>query len=240
MAQAQPEQRRPAQQLFDLGDAGGVLRRVAGAVGQHYAVGVPGEDRLRRGVGGRHRHLAAPGLELPDDVALGAVVDERHPADLFALRGIDLYGLRRGLRHAAGDGVALQGGEILGDMIGDHGVHHAALPDALGDGAGVHAADARHALLFQERVQGGLAAEVAGLAAPLAHHIALHPAVALEVLLDDAVVADGREGLQHDLAVVAGVGERLDVAHHAGVEHQLAHAGDGRAEALALVHRAVL
>ena len=106
MAQAQPEQGHLAQQFLDLGDAAGVLGGVAGAVGQHHAVGMPGEDLRRRRVGGHHRHLAAAALQLADDVALGAVIHQRDGAALFARRGEDFLRLRGGLRHAAGDGVA--------------------------------------------------------------------------------------------------------------------------------------
>ena len=57
----------------------------------------------------------------------------------------------------------------------------------------------------------------------LAHNVAAHAALALKIGRNDAVVADERERLQHDLAAVARVRERLNIAVHAGGEHQLAH-----------------
>ena len=113
------------------------------------------------------------------------------------------------------------------------------LADDLRDGARVHAAQARHALLLQERVHIVLAAEVGRRVAPLAHHIAAHMAIALKFLLDDAVIADHREGLHNDLAVIAGIGQRLDVAAHARGEHHLTDHVALRAERLPLEHRSV-
>ena len=94
-------------------------------------------------------------------------------------------------------------------------------------------------MLLQEAIQFILAAEVGGRVAQLAHHIAAHVALALEVVLDHAVVADQREGLHHDLSRIAGVGQGLQIAHHARGEHQLAQAARLRADADALVHAAV-
>ena len=46
----------------------------------------------------------------------------------------------------------------------------------------------------------------------------------------DAVVAKLGKGVDHQLPVVAGVGEAFHAAGHAGGEHQLAHGGAGGAE----------
>lgn len=89
------------------------------------------------------------------------------------------------------------------------------------DGAGIDAGNAGDVVFFQERVERLRAAEVRGCGARFTHDIAAHAAFALKIGRDDAVVADERKGLQHDLAAVAGVGECLDVAVHAGREHQL-------------------
>ena len=114
------------------------------------------------------------------------------------------------------------------------------LPDDAGELAGVHAVQSRHALLFQISVQIAVLAEVGRRLAPLPDHIALHAASALKILPDDAVVADEGIGLHDDLSRVAGVGQGLDVAAHAGGEHQLAHGGGVCAEADALKNLAVL
>ena len=114
------------------------------------------------------------------------------------------------------------------------------LPDDAGELAGVHAVQSRHALLFQISVQIAVLAEVGRRLAPLPDHIALHAASALKILPDDAVVADEGIGLHDDLARVAGVGQGLDVAAHAGGKHQLTHGGGVGAEADALKNLAVL
>ena len=130
-----------AQVLDGLDRLGGV----AGAVGQHDAVGVQRSHLLRGGKGGHHRHLAAPAGQAADDVPLAAVV---HQDDMGGAGGVVH------LRRAAGDG-----GHRPGDGVGPHlsqqglglvpvggvggvepgqdrAVHHAALPDHPGQVAG--------------------------------------------------------------------------------------------------------
>ena len=62
---------------------------------------------------------------------------------------------------------------------------------------------------------------------------------ALKIGGDHAVIPDEREGLHHDLPVIARVGERFKVSRHAGGEHQLAHGILRRAAAHAGEHLAV-
>ena len=65
-------------------------------------------------------------------------------------------------------------------------------------------------------------------------------ALSLEVLRDDAVVADQGIGLGDNLPGVAGIRQGLQIAAHTGGEHQLTHRVQIRAEADSLEHPAVL
>ena len=222
MAEADAEHRDAAEEFGDLRDLADVVGRVAGAVGEHDAVISGGEDVLRLGRAGQHRHGTAALTELARDVALGAVVDERHAVQHVAIRPEGVGFRRRHLRHGVCDAVGAQGREIVRHGVADGGVHRARLAQDARDGAGVDAGDPGDVVFFQKRVERLRAAEVRRRGARLAHDIAAHVAAALKIGRDDAVVADEREGLQHDLAAVARIGERLDVAVHAGREHQLA------------------
>ena len=230
VAEADAEHRDAAEELGDLRDLVNIVRRVAGAVGEHDAVIPGGEDVLRRDRAGQHRHGAAALTELARDVALRAVVDERHAVQHVALRPEGVGFRRRHLRHGVRDAVGAQRREILRHGVADGGVHRARLAQDARDGAGIDAGNAGDVVFFQERVERLRAAEVRGCGARFTHDIAAHTAFALKIGRDDAVVADEREGLQHDLAAVAGVGERLDVAVHAGGEHQLTERVAWRAE----------
>ena len=82
---------------------------------------------------------------------------------------------------------------------------------------------------FQKAVQRFLTAPVGGGGTGFAHDVALCPdAVGLHVVVVHAVVADEGIGLGDDLAIVAGVGQGLLKAHHAGGKDHLAH-GDALA-----------
>ena len=108
------------------------------------------------------------------------------------------------------------------------------LPQDAGQLPGVDAADAGHVLGLEVGVQRILAAEVGGGVTQLPDHIAPDAAPALKVRLNDAVVADEGEGLGDDLSVVAGVGQRLQIAAHTGGEHQLTYGVAIGADAQAL------
>ena len=73
MAEADAEHRDAAEELGDLRDLVDVVRRVAGAVGEHDAVIPGGEDILRFGRAGQHRHGAAAAAEIPGNAAQAAV-----------------------------------------------------------------------------------------------------------------------------------------------------------------------
>ena len=240
VAQADAEHGHLAQKFADLLDLIRVFRRIAGAVGQHHAVRIRRQNLLRGGGRRQDRHGAAPLLELPDNVALGAVIQQGHPEPLLPFRRMDRGFLTGNSLHHAGDGVGLDGGQVGGDLVADGGIHHAVLPDDAGQLPGIYAAQPRHALLFQVRVQIAVRPEIGGCVAVFPDHIALHAAGSFKILPDDAVVADQRIGLHNDLSGIAGVRQGLDVATHTGGEHQLTHGVGLRTEPDALKYLAVL
>ena len=129
--------------------------------------------------------------------------------------------------------------EVGGNFVADHGVHDAFLPGNPDDFPCIHAAQAGNAFGDQVVVQGVGGAEIGGRIAQVAHDIAEQRAAAFKILFDDAVVADQREGLGDDLAVVARIGQRFQVAFHARGEHELADAVDVGADAGAFKDDAV-
>ena len=160
VAEADAEHRDAAEELGDLRDLADVVRRVAGAVGEHDAVISSGEDVLRLRRAGQHRHDAAAAAELARDVALRAVVDERHAVQHIALRPEGVGLRRRYLRHGVRDAVGAQGREIVRHRVADGGVHGAGLAQDARDGAGVDAGDAGNVVGLQKRVECFLTPEV--------------------------------------------------------------------------------
>jgi hypothetical protein len=90
------------------------------------------------------------------------------------------------------------------------------LPDNAGKLAGINAADTANAVRLEEVIQLIFTAEVGGSVAQLADYIALGVALALKVLLNNAVVADKGEGLHYNLTGIAGVGKCFQIALNAG------------------------
>ena len=123
---------------------------------------------------------------------------------------------------------------------GDEAVERAAHAQFLGKRAGVNALNARDAVLFQILRQ-------RTLGAPIAHHRGEFAdgeagdlgLPGLDVLFVDAVIADERIGHGDDLGFVGRIGQDFLVAGHGSVEADLAAGLGGRAEALAVKHRAV-
>ena len=240
MPQADTEHRHPAQELLNLLNLEDILRRVPRAIGEHDPVGACRQNLLRRRCRRQDRNGAAPVLKLPDNVALGAIVQQRDPEPLLPRRRV--YGglpAGDGLHHA-GDSVGLHRREVRRNPAANRGVHHAMFPDDSCELPGVHAAQPRHILLLQIGVQVTVTPEIRGGIAVLPHHIALDAAGALKILTNDPIVADQRIGLQHDLPRIAGVRQRLNITAHAGGEHQLPHRVSPGAKAKALKHLAVL
>src|SRR5699024_3063158 len=95
-------------------------------------------------------------------------------------------------------------------------------------------ADAGDAPALEPVVERALRAEVGRRVAQLAHHIAPDGRRSLEVLVNDAVVADEGKGLHDDLAGIARIGQGFQIARHARGKHQLAQALARRADALSL------
>ena len=111
----------------------------------------------------------------------------------------------------------------VGLRRGDADAHRTALAQVAGQRAGVDAADADDALVAQVVVEAAHAAPAGRDAGGVAHDVAGDPdARGLGVLVVHAGVADVRGRHHDDLAVVAGVGQRLLVAGHAGGEDRLA------------------
>lgn len=204
--------------------------------------------------------------QLPGRAVLDTQVDgghDRHrlaPGELAA--GLDHVALRRG--HLSGQGCAGHLGgaahRLQADLDGcgrgaagvvspcrqgvtgeDAGAHGAALTKVAGQRTGVDLAQTDHVLVDQLVLQLAPGAPAGGTARRLAYDVAGHPdARGLRVLVVDARVADVRCGLDHDLAVVGGVGEGLLVPGHPGVEDDLPHRAPGGAVGTAAQDVAVL
>ena len=114
-------------ELPNLRDDLHVVRRIAGAVGEHHPVEPAGEHRLRRGAGGEHRHLTAPVLEAADHVLLHTVVHQGHPEPPLPQGGVHLslpagHPLHGALHPVGPDALqALRDRKML--RTGDHAVH---------------------------------------------------------------------------------------------------------------------
>ena len=244
VSETDAEDRLHAEELGDLHDLVLGVRRVPGTVRQHDAVGVLVEDVIGRGRTGQDDHIATPLLEFPDDVPLGTVVEERHlegalfPGTAFD-RFIEFLLLRGHGRHRVCDDIRRDLRKIAGDGIAQNGVHDPVFPDGLRDLTCIDSVNAGNAPVLEESIQGVLATEIGRLLAPFADDIPLDETVAFEVVLDDAVVPDERVGLQHDLSIVTGVGQGLDVTAHAGREDQLPDGGHIGPERKALINGTV-
>ena len=222
-----------AENLPDLRDGEGVIFRVAGAVGEHDAVRVHGEDGFRGGGGGKGGDGAAAALQAPEDIPLGAVIQEGNAVFLPAEGGVEFnLGIRDGC-DGVRDAKIPDGGEVIRNPVADHGVHDAFLPGDADDLPGIHALEARDAGFHKIIFQGAGGAEVGGRGAQVPHNIAEEGALSLKILLNDTVVADEGKGLGDDLAVVAGICQGFQVSFHPGGEDEFADAVQMRADALA-------
>ena len=109
---------------------------------------------------------------------------------------------------------------------GEHpGLHRTEAAQVAHHRAGVDARDADDALPDQFVLEGSGGPPVGRPRRRVAHGVTGDPdlvAAAFGVLVVPAGVADLRRGGDHDLAVIARVGQRLLVARHAGGEHRLA------------------
>mmetsp|Transcript_19017 Transcript_19017/g.33889 ORF Transcript_19017/g.33889 Transcript_19017/m.33889 type:complete len:366 (+) Transcript_19017:525-1622(+) len=249
MAHADAKHGLLAQNFLRVLHSVGHRRGVTGAIAEEDAVGVH-RQHLRGGRGGGHHgHFAPKGRQATEDVGLDAKV-VRHDLELLALATLGPAGL--GLEHEAGlplgvggfsplvrflaghlrnevlahDGPLLGLGDQVGggggEVGGDDTVEAAGVAQAAGDLAGVYSRDARHTLLLQVCIQGGLRPVVGDHERVVTDHNAgeVHR-VGLHVLVVDAGVADVGVGEGNELALVGGVGQDLLVAGEGGVEDHL-------------------
>ncbi len=203
-------------------------RRVARSIGEEHPVGAARDDLVQGHVGGQHMHLDAPLGHPGGRHVLDAQIDGGDGEPLLPHRRDHLRVGQRdvGDQILAGHPRGLQDAlQQLGRVEfggGDADPHGAALAQVPGQGAGVDLGDPDHALAAQFVVQGTVGAPIGPHPGEIPHHIPGDPdAGGLVVLVVPAGVADVRRGRDDHLAVIAGVGERLLVAGHAGGEHRL-------------------
>ena len=227
MAEADAEDRPLADQVADGVDDVVESRGVAGAVGEEDDVGLLGQHLLGRVGAGQQGQPAAVLAQLADDVELDPGVDPDHVRAV----AFEADRLRRG--DGAGEVGAVHRGLGL-----DAFARLAPRPDRPGR---CRRASRRWSRMWRTsaRVSTPLIpgtpqslepVEPAALGAGdvlavlgVAHDDAAGvDAVGLHRLGRDAVVADQRVGEDDDLARVGGVGDRLLVAGHRGVEDDLA------------------
>jgi hypothetical protein len=178
-------------------------------------------------------HLDPPLGHHPRGVGLDAQVDGGDDERLLAPRnpgGGDDVRLGRGDRLAevgAGHLARLEHPAEERTLVllggGDADTHRATLAQVAGQGAGVDVADPDHTLLAQLVVQAALRAPVGRHTGGIADDVAGDPDLArLRVLVVHAGIADMRGRHHDDLAVVAGIGQCLLIAGHAGGEDRFA------------------
>ena len=229
MAEADAEDRHVGlQQLLEVCHDLNVLRRIAGAVGQHHAV-VLADNLLRLGVRRNNGDFAAALAQFALNVVLYAVIEQGNAVLGLTVSGInDIlvagYGLNRILYNVS---LHFRNGLLIRlEALGvNNTVHNAFAAQLAGQSAGIDAGKANDLLCLEVLVERYLAAPVGRVFAHLAHDKAGNPALAgLVVVKVDAVVADERVRHGNDLTVVGRVGQNLLIACHAGVEYDLTDA----------------
>ena len=168
--------------------------------------------------------MAAAFLQAALDASLGAKIPQHNVILALGLALGNLFAA-----HILHRGMEGQRPELSNHGIGifrffhqQGGVHNARAADAPGQAAGIQPAQPGDAFPAQILIQGALAAEIAGIVAPLPHHIRAQARPgAFKVLWNYAIIADGREGLNHDLPFIAGIGDGFQVTGHGGGKHQL-------------------
>lgn len=102
------------------------------------------------------------------------------------------------------------------------GAHHACGTQVAHQLAGVDVAQADDAVLGEVVVQAAFGTPVAHVRRGITHNVSGNPdAGGLRVFAVDAGIADVRERLHNDLAIVARISERLLVSGHTGGEDDL-------------------
>ena len=239
----QPGVQHPAHRVHRVRGRG----RVAGAVAEEHPVRVGGQDGLGAGRGGHHEDLAAPGREVARRSGLDAQVDSHHPVPDGAVRADRVRLGRADHPGQVGPGHLRAGQYPLQQPLravlhgADGRPHRALLADPPGQRPGAADGDAGDALGAQVGIQVTGGPPAGGEPGWLAHHVAADPDPAgLGVFVVDAGVADVRGGHGDDLAAVRGIGQRLLVTGHPGVEDHLAERLAVRAEGRAVQRGAVL
>ena len=141
MPQADAEGRDAvAHEFAQIRNHGGVIRRVAGAVGQHQSVGIQVQDFLRRRARRNNRDRTAALFEFTLDVRLCAEVPEDDVVDSPLLRGLNAVA-----RHVLNRRMERQHLQLRADFLRilrllgqQRGIHHARIADNAGQRAGVH------------------------------------------------------------------------------------------------------
>lgn len=120
--------------------------------------------------------------------------------------------------------VLERAGGLIGQGVAgeDAGAHHACGTQVAHQLAGVDVAQADDAVLGEVVVQAAFGTPVAHVRRGITHNVSGNPdAGGLRVFAVDAGIADVRERLHNDLAIVARIGERLLVSGHTGGEDDL-------------------
>ena len=219
-------------------------RRVAGAVGEEYAVRPVAQHVVRRGGRGDHGNPAAGGGEAAQDVALGAEIDGDHVVGGRRLAGVPVAeGPRRlvpGKRLAAGHlpgqvhaleprpggGPGAEGVDVDVAVLGvdDGALGGAAVANAARQPARIHPGDGDQSEGLEPGVQVAARAPVGRVRDGGAQHAAAHRrGGGFDVLGVGAHVADVGEGKGDDLAGIGRIGEDFLVPGDGGVEADLAH-----------------
>ena len=213
-----------------------------GSVAEEDSIGLAMQYGLS-GFGRRHDGHAATGLdEVPQDVLLDAEVERDHVEPRAGTAGLHGEGAFEASLPVVGVVGRDRLDEVLSDdvfrldshadqldfVVGlgrDHAVERALDPQAPRERACVDAFDADHAVVGEVVVERLTGSEVGVSARQLLDGEALDPGLfAFDVFVGDAVVADLRAGHDHDLPAIGWIGEDLLVAHHGGVEDDLAEA----------------
>ena len=125
----------------------------------------------------------------------------------------------------------------LAAVAADHPIHRTTFPEVTHQCTGIDTSDAHHLMGPHPVLQRVLAAPVAVQRSELpCDHATGVRLISLLVIGIDSGVAQFRVGKGDQLTVVAGIGEHLLVAGHAGVEDHFSDHGTAMAETMAREH----
>ena len=251
VAQADAEDRLAAvHQLLDLRHRiGAGRRRIARPVRQEHPVGIVRQDLVRRGLGRHHRHPAALGDQIAQDVALGPEIHRDHvelgvggrlEAVVLPVIGEAPQPAVPGVGLGAGHGLGqihtgqarplrrqlLQRRNIEGPVraVLQGRVRRAAVADPAGQPAGIDARDARQIDARQPVVQMAVGPIVGRIGDIGPQHAAQRGrGDGLHIVDVRPHIADMREGEGDDLSGIGRVGQDFLVTGHRGVEADLPH-----------------